>query len=284
MRLSFKLAILFFTASMLLYGFGENSSLESSVPETPVVAGQTTKIANLPKKIKESSGLEEADQPGTFYTHNDANNPAELFKIDQNGKLLATISLAPIENVDWEDLARDDKGHIYIADTGNNSNKRKKLKIYKLNPEQPEEVAEITFEYADRKAGTADKDHFEFDCEAIFWYRSNLYLTIKDRNDGLARLYKVPDQPGDHEAKPIGSYRVNAPITAADISPDGTTLLLLSTGKLHLFRPEGERKMLGGKMQTLDLGKVGQTEAAVFTDNKTIVLTSEQGNMYRYKL
>lgn len=285
MRLSFKLAILLLTLSACLYGFVDESPVFLSEPVTPLPAGQAVKIATLPKEIKESSGIEEAEEPGTFYTHNDANNAPELFKIDEHGKLLATINLDPIQNIDWEDLARDDKGHIYIADTGNNSNKRKKLKIYKLNPANPDEVEEIAYEYADRKAGTADKNHFEFDCEAMFWYRSKIYLIIKDRSDeGLARLYNLTDQPGEHEANLVGSYEVNAPVTAADISPDGKTLLLLSIGKLHLFRPEGERNLFGSKMQTIDLGQVGQTEAAVFTGNKTIVLTSEQGNMYRYTL
>jgi hypothetical protein len=196
---------------------------------------------------------------------------------------LNTIALDNIQNIDWEDLAPDNTGHIYIGDTGNNSNKRKRLKIFKLNPAQPDEVAEIAFEYADRKAGKADKEHFEFDCEAMFWYRAKLFLVTKDcSSTGLARLYGLPDdQAGEREATPIATFAVTAPVTSADISPDGKTLLLMSVGKLHLFRPEGERNLFGSAMKTLDLGKVRQTEAAVLTDNKTLVLTSEQEDMYR---
>ena len=40
-----------------------------------------------------------------------------------------TIKLK-LKNVDWEDLTQDDKGYIYIADTGNNNNKRRELDIY----------------------------------------------------------------------------------------------------------------------------------------------------------
>ncbi|MGV3587645.1 MAG: hypothetical protein ACO1OF_11620 [Adhaeribacter sp.] len=241
------------------------------------------KIAALPSEIKESSGIEQAEKPGIYYTHSDANNPANIYKIDEKGNLLATITLNNAENIDWEDLARDTKGNIYIGDTGNNSNKRKVLKIYKLNPQDQDNLQEITFEYADRKNGTADKAHYEFDCEAIFWHQNKLHLVTKDREDGVqAKLYELPDKPGTYEAKLIEQYEVNQPVTSADISPDGKTLMLLSKGKIHLFHPTATGGFFGGKMQTLNLGKVGQTEGAVFTGNKELIITNEEGHLYRY--
>ena len=295
MRLNFKIILFLIFCSAVLYGFTGQPSADTLPPNfasaTNSPAGKdisaiedlVVKIADLPKEIKESSGLEEAGEPGTFYTHNDANNPATLYKIDEKGNLLATIDLHNAQNVDWEDLTRDNKGNIYIGDTGNNSNKRQKLKIYKLNPKNPDHLEEINFEYADRKNGTADKAHYEFDCEALFWHRNKLHLVTKDREDGVqAKLYELPDQPGNYDAKLIEQYEVNHPVTAADISPDGKMLLLLSKGKMHLFHPSSQGKFFGGAMQTLNLGKVGQTEAAVFTGNKSVVITSENGQMYRY--
>ena len=290
MRLTFKIAVVFLFFSVLLYGFSDqtlssatNNFVNPSEPHT--VAEPIVEIAELASVIKESSGLEEADAPGTFITHNDANNPPELFKIDKKGKLLATLQLNNTDNIDWEDLTKDNKGNIYIGDIGNNNNKRKNLRIYKLNLRNPNQVQAINFEYADRKAGTADKEHFEFDSEALFWYQSKLYLITKDREDGVqAKLYELPDKPGNYEAVLIDKYEVNSPVTAADISPDGKTLLLLSKGKAHLFHPVGGRNFFGSKMQTVNLGKVGQTEAAVFTNNQTIVFTSEEGKMYQLKL
>ncbi|GEO06863.1 hypothetical protein AAE02nite_45270 [Adhaeribacter aerolatus] len=298
MRLIFKIFLALIFCSVVLYGFNGQSAFETSSPiplATTAPANTASvnklnenlavKIADLPKEIKESSGIEEGGQLGTFYTHNDANNPATLYKIDDKGNLLATINLSNAENIDWEDLTRDDKGNIYISDTGNNSNKRLRLRIYKLNPQNPEKLAEINFEYADRKNGTADKTHYEFDCEALFWHQNKLHLVTKDREDGvLAKLYELPDQPGDYEAKLIEKHDVNLPVTAADISPDGKTLLLLSKGKIHLFHPSCKGQFFSGEMQTLNLGKVGQTEAAVFTGNKTVVITNENGQMYRYNL
>jgi hypothetical protein len=97
------------------------------------------------------------------------------------------------------------------------------------------------------------------------------------------RIYELPDTAGDHEAKLIGHYPVNAPVTAADMSPDGKRLMLLSVGKIHLFQVEGTN-FFGSRMVTRSLGKVGQTEGAVFTSNHTLMITSEKGGLYRYEL
>jgi hypothetical protein len=280
-RLTIKLVFVFLSITFLLYGWNHGPAqlpAKAAAPALPPAAlAQAVKTGTLPKEIPESSGLEETGTPGVFFTHNDAGNAAVLYKINAKGKLLAALPVAGAENVDWEDIARDKAGNIYIADTGNNKNKRKLLKIYKLHHGDPEQVSEIYFAYGDR--GKVKKG---FDCEAIFWHQSKLYLVTKDRDDGIdARLYVVPDTPGEHEAKPISHYRVNAAVTAADISPDGKTLMLLSVGKIHLFHVEGSN-FFASKMVTRSLGNAGQTEGAVFTGNHTLMITSEKGGIYRY--
>jgi hypothetical protein len=60
-------------------------------------------------------------------------------------------------------------------------------------------------------------------------------------------------------------------------------MLLLSEGSIHLFQVQGNN-FFGSRMVTKSLGKVGQTEGAVFIDNHTLMITSEKGNIYRYEL
>jgi myo-inositol-hexaphosphate 3-phosphohydrolase len=288
MRLTIKLAFIFLFFSLLLFGFnrdpGQTITKAAAELQAPGVTAQAVKTGTLSKKIRESSGLEETGSPGVFFTHNDAGNPAELYKIDAKGKVLATLPVAGAENVDWEDITRDNQGNIYIADTGDNDNKRKHLRIYKLDHGDPENVSQINFVYGDSKTSTTGKASYEFDCEAIFWHRSRLYLVTKDRDKGVdARIYELADTAGDHVAKLISHYPVNAPVTAADMSPDGKRLMLLSVGKIHLFQVEGTN-FFGSRMVTKSLGKVGQTEGAVFTSNHTLMITSEKGGLYRYEL
>ncbi len=290
MRLSLKIGVIFILLSAILYGFSHRYSPSNTVPQKPItakpIAPAATKFAIMPREVNESSGLELGDEPGTFFTHNDAGNAPKIYKVDRTGKLLAAISIPGAENIDWEDITRDNAGNIYIGDVGNNSNKRKKFKIYKFNLKTPDEVSEIIFEYADRKAGTVEKKHFEFDCEALFWYNAHLYLVTKDRGTGVnARLYQITDSPGEQEAQPLSYYDVYAPVTAADISPDGENVLLLSEGNLHLFPVTNSSDFFqSATMKTIPLGKVGQTEGAVFADNKTVIICNEDGELFEYKL
>lgn len=284
--LTIKLFFSFLFISLLLFGLNHHPQpLADVIPQSASSAEvPAVKTGTLPKKISESSGLEQAGSRGVFLTHNDAGNAAELYRITADGKLLTTLPVAGAENVDWEDITRDQQGNIYIADTGNNDNTRKRMKIYKLHQGDPEQVSLITFEYADRKNGTADKDHYGFDCEAVFWHNHRLYLVTKDRKDGVeARLYELPDSPGEHEAQPISQYPVLAPVTAADLSPDGKRLLLLSEGRIHLFEVRGNN-FFGSRMVTRSLGEVGQTEGAVFVDNNTLMISSEKGDLFHYEL
>lgn len=286
--LSVKLAVVFLFFSLVLFGFDQESQPagSSSPPRQAASAEEVlaVKTGTLPEKIQESSGLEETGKEGLYYTHNDAGNDAVLFKVNAKGQVLASLRVAGAENIDWEDITRDKEGNIYIADTGDNDNERKKLTIYKLAQGDPENVSQITFSYSDRQEGKNGKERPAYDCEAIFWHHSRLYLVTKDREKGKeARIYELPDTPGEQEATPVAHYPVQAAITAADISPDGKTMMLLSVGKVHLFQVAGNN-FFGSKMVTKSLGKVGQTEGAVFTDNHSLAISSEKGGLYRYKL
>src|SRR4051794_18469518 len=62
--------------------------------------------------------------PGVFWSICDSGNPAELYALTREGKLLAKYTV-DATNVDWEDLAADDDGHLYIAETGNNEHRHR---------------------------------------------------------------------------------------------------------------------------------------------------------------
>jgi hypothetical protein len=255
-------------------------------------AQQVTPLGQLPSVISESSGLAKAAEPGTYFTHNDhgaGGTPPVLFKINESGKLLKTYTISGASNQDWEDLTNDDKGYVYIADTGNNNGKRTDLKIYKVNAANPAKAEVISFSYADKpeagknkKGKKGKKPATSFDSEAIFWDKGNLYLVTKDRsNSNEARLYQLPDAPGNHTAKLVSTKAMNEQITGAGLSPDGSRLVLLSVGALHVFPVSGS-DYLNGNPKTISLGNVGQTEGLVFKDNNTLIFTNEGGQLFKY--
>jgi len=83
-------------------------------------------MARLPKTIWETSGIVSGTN-STIWTHNDSGGKPILYKIDTNGVILRTLFIKDVKNRDWEDLANDYQGNIYIADIGNNRNQRKDL-------------------------------------------------------------------------------------------------------------------------------------------------------------
>ena len=94
-------------------------------------SGQLKVIAELPKKLKEVSGTQINKDSEIIWMLNDGGNPSELYAFSKKGKLKRTLNIKA-KNNDWEDLAIDDKGNIYIGDFGNNLNKRKNLVILKV--------------------------------------------------------------------------------------------------------------------------------------------------------
>lgn len=284
MKLMFKtIAILLPLMLGLFYFLGRPQ--DSTTASAPAATASLTKLANLPSSVKESSGVEYLPDKKAYVTHNDAGNKPNLYLIDENGKLLETIKLQ-IPNVDWEDLARDDAGNLYIADTGNNDNKRRELAIYKLRIDKPDQVAPIRFTYEDQKDYPPAKKDMNYDVEAVFWQNGKLYLVSKDRGSKeTAKVYELPDQAGQYKAKLVGKYKLGVPVTGAASSQSGKTVALVSEGGLHIFRNvSAPAAFYEGDYQRVSIKEAGQTEAVAFEDENTLVITSESGGLYRYSL
>ena len=82
---------------------------------------------DLSDELDEISGLEMLND-STFVALNDGGHEATLYLLNIRGKIIKKVKIENAKNVDWEDIAVDDK-NIYIADVGNNTNKRKDLLI-----------------------------------------------------------------------------------------------------------------------------------------------------------
>lgn len=242
------------------------------------------RLGELSGGVPESSGLARGTRPGTFYTHADAGNAPVLFEIDAQGKLLNSLKL-PVENTDWESLAQDNRGNLFVTDAGNNDNSRRDLAIYRLNPARPQEVGRISFAYADQRAFPPTKADRNFDCEASLWHNGQLYLFTKDRaQHSTSKVYTLPDQPGKHTAKLLTQLAIDGEVTGADLSPDGRHLALLGREQLFLLEGNNLAEALKATPKVISLNGAGQTEGVVFTDNGTLVISTEQGTIYQYKL
>src|SRR3954471_13095062 len=82
--------------------------------------------------IRETSGIVASRRhPGIFWAHNDSGNPPALFAVRRDGTLVREYAVN-VPNIDWEDIATDDDGHLYLGEIGNNGRRLPFRAIYPL--------------------------------------------------------------------------------------------------------------------------------------------------------
>lgn len=263
--------------------------------------GQLKLLADLPNSLKENSGLVTFGD-STVWTVEDSGNKDEIYHLNFKGEILKTLKVVNGDNDDWEDLAKDKKGNVYIGDFGNNGNYRKNLVIYKIpNPSREQgdkiEAEQIKFSYPDQKEFPPKKDALFFDAESLFHHDGKLFIVTKNRSksfNGEARIYSVPDVKGNYRATLIGTFIPCTEwklcqITSIDISPKGDKIVALSYGKLFIFTDFTWDDFSKGKLTEIDLGARTQLESVTFMDENTLLISDERskgsgGNLYSYTL
>lgn len=241
-----------------------------------------TKVSSLPVEANESSGLALAQTDKTFYTHNDSGGSSEVYSVNMDGRLEKTIAIAA-RNQDWEDLAMDPKGNLYIGDFGNNLNKRKDLKIYRVNPENPAKIDTIHFSYPDQQAFPPPAKELNFDCEAFFYYQDSLYLFSKNRGNAAVKMYTIPAEPGTWVGKLATTQQLKGQVTAADISPDHSRFALLAYGKIYIFEVKEGTINFEHPSMCIPFGRGGQSEGLVFLNNHDLLITNEKGKVFLFE-
>ena len=200
--------------------------------------------------LDELSGLAASRaQPGVLWVHEDSGNPAQLVALDTGGATLARFDVdAP--NVDWEDLAiarcdpsapdtgSPDEWCLWIGDIGSNG-ARSDLALLRVR--EPDLAVATT--------GTLHADRFPVrypdtpqDAEGLAVLPDGTPLVVTKRADATAGLYTLPMVAGtpvtdllEHMADVAtgaAGEDLSARATAADLSPDGSRLLVRAY--LHL--------------------------------------------------
>lgn len=270
-------------------------------PKQPPLAAPTRCGAIANPAVGESSGIVPSRRcPGLFWTHNDSGNPPTLYAIDADGKSTGQCRLQGARNVDWEDIAMDEAGKLYVADVGNNTRSGRVLTIYAVPEPDPKKTGQATAEAAARFRYPSG--HGPFDCEAMFVRKGWAYLITKEVAG--ARLYRVrlAGAPGGiARAEALGPLPGAAWITAADIAPDGRHIAALSYSAVYVYDlpapleelveagatgPSGSTRPAEAIRQSprKRAVRLGQCEAICWIPGKDaadLLITNEQRDMYR---
>ncbi|MEM9001043.1 MAG: hypothetical protein AAGB24_12335 [Bacteroidota bacterium] len=263
--------------------------------------GDLTFLGKLPHKLNEVSGIVTLND-SIAWVIEDNGNKDHLYAINLQGKLVKDLNVKSAKNNDWEDLAKDGNGNLFIGDFGNNYNHRKNLAIYKVsNPDKlvgNDIMAEkIEFNFPEQANFPPSKEKMLYDCEAFFYWNDFLYLITKNRTkpfSGKALVYKVPAKKGHHIAELIGDFVPcldpdHCSITSATISPDGQKIILLGYGFLWVLTDFTMDDFSKGVIKTIDTKNRSQMEAICFLSNGTLLIADEQSktkgrNLYSYKI
>lgn len=247
-------------------------------------SGRLNVIANIPNSLKETSAIETVANSNLLWTIEDSGNKNNIYGLDLNGKIVKDIDINNSENTDWEDLTSDAAGNLYIGDFGNNNGKRKLFTIYRVSNLNRNKTQCNRIDFKLPKAVKSE------DFEAFFLLKNHFYLFSKSNK--YTCLLKVPNSIGTHKATFITKYKFdvkNAKITAADISDDGKTVVLLNHDKLWKITNFHDDNFFDGEISLLDFEHNSQKEGLCFATPNTVYITDEKakgegGNLYVFSL
>ena len=246
--------------------------------------------------INESSGLVKSRQyENVIWTHNDHGDIARIFATTAEGELIREVRISGADHVDWEDIAADDAGNLYIGDFGNNRKDRKELTIYMLkepNPFAPDGgtqpiLKRVQFDFPDRSEslnyGKGKKNRKSMmDCEALFWANGNLYCLTKHRYERITKLYRfAPIRDNEYQVlTKIAEFKIDAPVTGADASPDGSKLLVLCYDYIYMFeKPSNDDNYLAGPYRRILF--TGRKSEGICFAGSDILFSNEQRDIYK---
>ena len=241
----------------------------------------------LPSALFETSGVAVGVRsPGLIWTedlrHNDGDRGPFLYRVDGDGQVQARIEVDQSIN-DWDDIARgrcDLGACIYLADTGDNDERRDNISLYRLAEPEGEGDQRVDAERYRMVLPDGPRD-----IEAIYVLPAEqIFFVTKGRNHPVT-IYRYPpplrseDTVTLVEVQRLTTGPVSRPrmVTGASATLDGGTVAIRTYETLEFFAVTGGERLLEHDLGRVDLRALreAQGEGVGFGANGTVVLTSE---------
>lgn len=244
-----------------------------------------------PALLTECSGLVQSLRySGIFWALGDSGSGAAIVPVTAAGKLAPgwkrPVRVEGWKNYDWEDIALDGKGNLIIADVGNNNGRRKQLMLHFVREPKPGDgvvrpTRTLFVHYEDQKEVSPD-----FDCEAVFCADDRIFLLTKRRSDGCTVLYRLAGDSTQRSnpLRRVSSFDVDGLVTAADVSPDGKLVAVLTYTAVWVFDYDARKgDIFSGSVRRKPFFAL-QAEGLAFDGNSSLVVANEQGQLFRLGL
>lgn len=266
-----------------------------------IAAGEapTSPLENLgtldTRQLPEVSGIVKSRRfANTFWVHNDSGNPAALFAIRRDGTIIRRYRVEAA-NVDWEDIAVDDQGHLYLGDIGNNGGRLPMRVVYQIDEPDPSLAGDRPLKAAKASFYTFSRSQ-RFDAESLFVDQGDVFLVAKASDRREAELYEVPFVNPGTLFRPVVTRRVGAlpelrePATGADLSPDRRLLAVCSVTVTRIYersqsdhRPtaRNESRSVRRWMLLAEVAYSPWPVEAICWDGGDLLLAGEDGRLAR---
>lgn len=255
--------------------------------------------------ISEASGLAYSrSNPGMIWAHNDSGHPNVLFLLNtETGEMVARYSIEGAANVDWEDMEiatdpADNISYIYVADTGDNHERRPDYSVYRFKEPvfHPDHKGlNNTYDDPGLKRYRFRYPDGSHDTEAMFVDPKTLDIYLATKRDVVSFLYVIPYPQAHDEIYTI--YKVGEfsfrDASAGSVSQDGNRVVIKNRQDIFYWtRSDGEKMMDLLARTPVRVPYVGepQGEAICFDEDNNYFTLSEQTNqlvkpiLYKYFL
>lgn len=230
----------------------DTTTTSAPLPSTTTSAASTTTTTNLPEGIEvcdlygsvtpagqiespdlvEASGLAASRSTSdVLWAHNDSRGTATLYAFRGNGEDLGSYGVPGAFALDWEDMAAGpgpsrEGDFLYVGDIGDNFGIRDGLiTVYRVPDIEP---SELEGSFPDSLALAYRYPRDGHNAEALFIDPTEpaLYLITKSTSEAL--VFKAPIDPSDEptDLELVTTLFLDAEVTGADMSTDGSTLVL----------------------------------------------------------
>jgi hypothetical protein len=234
--------------------------------------------------VPEASGIVKSRRhAGVFWVHNDSGNPPSLFAIRADGRVVREFRLE-VPNIDWEDIAIDNKGHLYVGDIGNNLGALPVRAIYRIDEPDPADPgagpikATAVLRYAPPRGN-------RFDAESLDYEHGNAIVIAKYLDGREAEVFSIAFDPPSTLARPseprsLGKLAgFTEPATGSDLSDDRTHLAVCSSAVTRIYRREDVQKP--GWELISEVRYPIELIEGVCWDGRDLVLVAEGGPIFR---
>jgi hypothetical protein len=190
---------------------------------------------------------------GVLYAHNDSGDTARFFAIDTHAQALGRFVLEGATARDWEDIALGPCPSgtcVYLGDIGDNRRVRSDYAVYRVKEPavavgKPAGTVTVAWERLAYQYPEGEKNNAE--TLLIHPVSGELYVLTKQAAGVPSRAFKFPmplDPSKSATLIKVAELKIPAPsdqaLTAGDLSPDGTALLLRMYNRLvELKLPAG---------------------------------------------